>query len=307
MTESLRSVTDRMPDLYQLRVFTVLAEELHFGRAAARLFTTQPAISRRVRALEDALGVAVFDRTSRTVSLTPAGEALLPEAREVLAAADRLRRAAARHVREITGRLRFGGIGGEVATDYAQALLTALARAHPRLTVELRTLGFGEQFEALLRDDVDVAFLRAPVPPGIQTLPLSREPRVVCLPADDPLAARGTVTLADLAHHTVVDVPPPAPRAWWDHWTANPRPDGTRVRYGPVADDIEAMLAAVARGHGITFLPSRARDFHPRPGVRYADVPELPPSTAVLAWNGRHRDRPDIAAVRTVAAPLRIR
>ncbi|WP_101255742.1 LysR family transcriptional regulator [Streptomyces barkulensis] len=307
MNEGRRTAATRTPDLHQLRIFTVLAEELHFGRTAARLFTTQPAVSRQVRALEDALGVAVFDRTSRAVSLTPAGRALLPEAREVLAAVDRLHAVAERHLREVAGSLRVGGIGGEATTNYAQAVLAGLAQEHPRLAVELRALGFGEQFQALLGGDVDIAFLREPVPAGIQVLPLSRERRVVCLPADDPLAAHTAVSLADLARHTVVDVPSWASRAWWEHWSADPRPDGAPVRYGPVVDDVESMLTTVARGQGIAFLPARARDFYPRPGVRYLDVPELPPSTAVLAWNGRHRDRPDIAAVRAVAARLRIR
>ncbi len=287
----------RDPSTHQLRLFLVLAEELHFGRAAERAFMTQPALSRQIAALEANLGLQLVERTSRAVELTAAGRALLPRVRSAVAAMAELRQAAGRQAREISGHLVIGFIGGEAAMPYTHAILTELRSAHRHLTVEMRTLGLTEQIGALTRGEVDAAFLRPPVPPGIRTLRLAVEPRVACLPADDPLVARQPLLLSQLADHAMVDVPPEIPREWWDFWTVDPRPDGTRVRYGPVAADVEAMLLAVARGEAVVFLPAAARHLFPRPGVAYVDVTDLLPCTAALAWLPRASSRPAVAAL----------
>ncbi|RKN53333.1 LysR family transcriptional regulator, partial [Streptomyces klenkii] len=178
----------REPSTHQLRLFLVLAEEAHFGRAAARLFMTQPALSQQIRALETRLGVLLFDRTSRGVALTPAGRALLPEAREVVEAMVRLRRHADTHAREVRGRLVLGFIGAEASMPYAHAVLGELHARHPRIGIELRALDFADQIDAMANGDVDAALLRPPVPPGVQTLQLATEPRLACLAANDRLA-----------------------------------------------------------------------------------------------------------------------
>ncbi|MEV4624888.1 LysR family transcriptional regulator [Micromonospora sp. NPDC049523] len=287
----------REPSGHQLRLFLVLAEELHFGRAARRLFMTQPTLSQQIRALELRLGVDLLQRSSRRVDLTAAGRALVPEARELLASMTRLRRVAASFAREARGHLRIGAIGGEASMPYTIAILTELSARHPAVTVELQAVDFVEQVDALAQGEIDAAFLRPPLPPGFRSLHLATEPRVACLPADDPLVERAPLTLADLADHLVVDVPPQAPRTWWDHWVVNPRPDGTPVRFGPPVGDIEAMLLAVARGQGITFLPAAARDLYPRPGIAYVDVTDLPMSTAALTWLSHDGDRPALTAL----------
>jgi DNA-binding transcriptional LysR family regulator len=290
------------PSVHQLRLFLVLAEELHFGRAARRVFTSQPAFSRQIKALERRLRVGLVARSTREVQLTPAGQALLPEAQAVVDSVDRLGRVAALHTREVSGELTIGAIAAEAAMPYAQAILAELRVRHPGLRVEIRSLDFVNQAGALTGGEVDAAFLRPPVPAEFQTLRLAIEPRVVCVRADDPLVEQQPLKLAQLADRTVLDVPPVVPRGWWDEWTVNPRPDGTPVRYGPVVTDIEPMLLAVARGEGITFLPAAARRLYPRPGIAYVDVTDLPLSTAALAWPAEHRDRPAVVALREIAA-----
>ncbi|WP_208810923.1 LysR family transcriptional regulator [Micromonospora echinofusca] len=268
----------------QLRQFLVLAEELHFGRAAQRLFLSQPALSQQIRALEERLGVDLVRRSSRRVELTAAGEALVPEARELVAAMARLQGVADSYLRQTRGRLRIGAIGGEAFMPYVIDILAELSARHPGIDVEVRSLDFVEQVYALPRGDVDAAFLRPPLPPGLRSLHLSTEPRVVCLPADDPLVDRGPLTLAQLSDRVVVDVPIPELRQWWDFWTINPRPDGSAVRYGPTAGDMDALLSAVARGQAIAFLPAEARRDYSRRGIAYVDVTDLPLTTAALAW-----------------------
>ncbi|WP_406349218.1 LysR family transcriptional regulator [Streptomyces sp. NBC_00144] len=291
----------RDPSTHQLRLFLVLAQELHFSRAAARMFMTQPAFSQQIRALEKRIGVPLIERTSRKVELTAAGQALLPDIRSVVAAMTRLKQAACLQVREVSGHLVLGAIGGETSMPYTQAILTHLRATHPHVTFEMRNLGFTEQIEALVSGDADAAFLLPPLPPGFQTLQLATEQRVACVAADDPLTDQEPITLEQLADHTMLDMPPGVPRAWWDFWTVNPRPDGTPVRYGMAVTDLEAMLLAVARGQGIVFLPAAARHFFPRPGVACLNVTDLPLFTAALAWLPQHRNRPALAALRQAA------
>ncbi|MTE17693.1 LysR family transcriptional regulator [Streptomyces sp. TRM43335] len=289
------------PSIHQLRLFLALSEELHFGHAAARLFITQSALSQQIRNLEKRLGVALFERSSRTVALTAAGRALLPEVRAAVEAMVRLRRAATAQRRHLSGRLRVGTIGAEAAMPHARAVLRALHRRHPHLEVEVLGLNFVDQLDALYRREADVAFLRPPVPDGIEVHHLATEPRVACLPSGDPLTARPRITLDQLAGYPVVDVPPRVPRVWWDFWAVDPRPDGTPVRYGPVAADLEALLHTVAQGEAMAFLPAAARDLFRRPGVDYVDVDGLPPCTSALAWVAEHRDNPAVTAVRQAA------
>ncbi|MFI0940601.1 LysR family transcriptional regulator [Streptomyces sp. NPDC021020] len=292
------------PTVHQLRLLLVLAEELHFGRAAVRLFMSQPTLSKQLRALERRLGVHLFERSSRTVETTESCRALLPYAQGVVHAMDQLRQTAQEHSREPSGRLVVGAIGAEAAMPHARAILDVLRARHPRLAVEVRNLNFVDHMTCLVDGDVDVVFLRPPVPPGIQTLHMASETRVVCLPSDDPLANRSSVSLSNLADRPVVDVPPQVPRLWWDFWVTDPRPDGSPVRYGPVATDLEALLHLVAVGSAVAFLPAAARTFFPRPGVAYVDVRDATPCTSALAWSAAARTRSAITAIRQAAAAV---
>ncbi|WP_018565284.1 LysR family transcriptional regulator [Streptomyces sp. PsTaAH-124] len=290
----------RDPTFHQLRLFLLLVQERHFGRAAARAYLTQPAFSKQIRALESRLGAVLAERGgSGRFRLTAAGRGLIPCAEAALEARARM---GALRGQDLPQRIRLGAIGGEAAMPYAQSVLRVLRARHPALEAEVRGVDFVEQIEALRDGTLDAAFLRLPLPAELDWVVLAREPRVVCLSADDPLAARSAVTLADLAQHTVADVPPQVPRAWWDHWTVNPRPDGTRVRYGVTVSDIEALLFAVAHQHVIAFVPAAARTLYPRPGLTYLDISDAPPSIAVLAWPTARQGTPLLTALRAAAA-----
>ncbi|MEU5764887.1 LysR family transcriptional regulator [Streptomyces asoensis] len=289
------------PSVHQLRLFVVLSEELHFRRAAARLFITQSALSQQIRDVEQRLGLRLFERTSRAVALTDAGQALLPEARAAVDAVARVRRIADAQARRLSDELVVGTVGAEAAMPHTRAVLRALLERCPRTTVRVVGLNFADHLAALGRQEVDVMFLRPPVPGGIELHHLAVEPRVACLPAGDPLAALPGVTLAQLAGRPVVAVPEEVPRVWWDFWAVDPRPDGSPVRYGPVATDVESLLHAVADGEAMCFLPAAARDLFPRPGISYVDVTDLSPCTAALAWLAERRGEPAISAVREAA------
>ncbi|MFF9481843.1 LysR family transcriptional regulator [Streptomyces sp. NPDC014733] len=289
------------PSVHQLRLFVTLAEELHFRRAAARLFMTQSALSQQIRALEQRIGLRLLSRTTRTVTLTPSGEALLPEARAVAEAMDGLRRTARVRAREVEGRVVIGTLTAEPSMPQTRAIIDGLQTRHPGLTIEMRSLNFANQYEALVSGEVDVAFLRPPAPPGIRVQHLVEEPRVVCLPADDPLVDKERIVLDDLSARSMVTMPDESPRVWRDFWAIDPRPDGTPLSFGPLAVDVEEVLAQVALGKVIGFLPASARTFYPRPGIRYRDVVDLPPCTMALTWFAQNHDHPEITLIRNLA------
>lgn len=265
------------------------------------MFITQPAFSRQIRALEERIGVGLVRRSTRRVELTAAGRALLPEARAAVESMERLRRVVRVQSRSVQGRVSVGFMGAMAALPYVQRILERFRDRNPQCTFEMRSLDFVNQFDALTGGEVDAAFLRPPLPPGIRSLQLAVEPRLLCLPAGDPLVSRQPLTLADLSDRVFVDVVGDTMRSWRDDWAVNPRPDGSMVRFGPAVSAVEPLLLVIAQGHGIAFLPAAARDLYPRPGLAYAEVPGVPPTTAVLAWPAGCGESPAVAALREAA------
>jgi len=180
-------------ELRQLSYFVTVAEELHFGRAAERLHIVQSAVSQQIQRLERELGAELFDRSPRRVRLTAAGERLLPEARAVLAAAERARAAVAP-----PPGLRLGtstGLG-----EHLDRVLAAFTRRAPDVPVELVSLPVSERLAQVAGGQLDAAFVRAVEPvPGVRVLPLWSDPLVAALPAAHPLAARPEIAVGDLA------------------------------------------------------------------------------------------------------------
>ncbi|MGX9884806.1 LysR substrate-binding domain-containing protein [Streptomyces sp. NPDC002276] len=180
-------------ELRQLSYFVAVAEELHFGRAAERLHIVQSAVSQQVRRLERELGAELFDRSPRRVRLTGAGERLLPEARAVLAAAERARAAVAP-----PPGLRIGTSTGLGA--HLDRVLGAFAERAPDVPVELFSLPVGERLARVAGGQLDAAFVRAVEPvPGVRVLPLWPDPLVAAVPASHPLARRPEIRVAELA------------------------------------------------------------------------------------------------------------
>ncbi|WP_175407360.1 LysR family transcriptional regulator [Streptomyces sp. TRM64462] len=298
-----RGVSGSDPSVRSLRLLLVLADELHFGRAAKRLYLSQPAFSRQISRLEEQLGVELVERSTRRVRLTAAGEALLPRARALVEAADAFRDAVREQARAVAGRVTLGCY--VTALPVITELVGRVRGRDPGLEVELREVDFVEQSAALLDGRVDAVLCYAPVPPGVQTLALAREPLTVCLRDDHPLAGRDTVSLAELAGVPVVGLAPGVHRAWRDFWAADPRPDGAAVPYTRhEAATFESSISAVSQGHGMRIVSAACRALFPRPGIAYVDVPDAPVCTAVLAWAEARRDDPGVRALRRAAEGL---
>ena len=185
-------------ELRHLRYFVVVAEELHFGRAARRLSMSQPPLSVSIHQLEEAVGTRLFERNSKGVRLTAAGVAFRADAQELLARAEE----ACVLAREIgagaAGRLRIGFVGSLLFCGLTQ-WLRALQSQHPRIDVVLTELNSNEQIDALQHGELELGFILAHSVPATLTIePLFTEPFVCCLPATHPLARRRKVSLAML-------------------------------------------------------------------------------------------------------------
>jgi DNA-binding transcriptional LysR family regulator len=276
----------------ELRYFVAVAEELHFGRAAERLGMAQPPLSRAIRQLERRLGVPLFERTSRTVALSGAGQVLLHEARTVLdavqAAEHRTRRAGA----DRTGRMVLAAKAG-ASRQLMADLLDACARAAEPVTVDLLLCRVGEQERAVREGRADVALLHLPYDrtAGLDSEVLCTEPQVVLLPAGHPLARRTATTLDEIA--ALPDLPRPRFRG----------PDGSHPPGpGPAVSDHTQLLQLVALGRACTVAPQSCRADLPDT-VAAVLVTDAAPVTTVLAWPPRSTS-PELARLVRIAAAL---
>jgi DNA-binding transcriptional LysR family regulator len=266
-------------DLRRLRYFVAVAEELHFGRAAGRLYIAQPVLSRQIRKLEQEVGAELLHRSSRNVTLTPAGARLLDEARSLLAAAD----AAQRRVGDITRGEATLAIGFFVGDDFTPAR-QAFSAEHPDVTIRLLRIYWHDQTEALLDGRADVAFLHLPIDDrGLDSLPVRSEPRVAVLPVAHPAAGKRELSIAELADDPVV-IQRGASPGWQSFHNVDPRPEGRHPRPGPAVDNVEEKLQHVAAGRAISFLPASVAAAVVQPGVAYVPVTDIPPIDIRLAW-----------------------
>ncbi|MFI6655182.1 LysR family transcriptional regulator [Streptomyces sp. NPDC050523] len=261
-------------ELRTLRYFVAVAEELHFGRAAARLHMSQPPLSRAIKQLETDVGAVLFDRSSAGVSLTAVGVVLLEEARGLLDQADRMRVrvAAAAGAASLTV-----GLLGDNTDPGIRRLADDYRRRHPHIEVRVREAGLADPTCGLHAGLVDIALTRAPFDEtGLTVRELRADPVGALLRADDPLAGRDAVHLADLADRRWFVFPEGTDPLWQSYWNGGER------REGPVVRAVQECRQAVLWNGtvGITLVTHE-------PGAGLAVVPlvDMEPSRAVVAWN----------------------
>lgn len=292
--------------LHVLRYFCVLADELHFGKAAAALSISAPSLSQQISRLERTIGTPLFERTPRKVLLTAAGAELLPLARRVRDDHDDILRWA----------LALGGDGSELlrigivaagAGSLTTAILTSAVQRMPTARVEMRRLGFFDTPDELLAGRVDVAFAPSPIvdlDDRISAHPLWSEPRVLVVPTSHPLAQRDSVSISEVADEVFVSAGGGSPEIvnWW---LVDPRPDGSHPRRGPVADDFEGLLELVAAGAGINIASSSAAMHYRRDGVAFVRILDIEPTT-ILLCSLKRPGNPAVAAFVEIAKNLAV-
>ncbi|MBS1882998.1 MAG: LysR family transcriptional regulator [Actinobacteria bacterium] len=261
-----------------------MAEDLHFSRAAARLNLAQSALSAQVRGLEAEIGGSLLNRSTRHVELTPAGAALLDDARRLLADSDRAVERARALARGETGTLTVASLG-PAPGDLLAPIMARFASQHQGVRVELRGFDFDEFVDGVRGRHVDLAFIYLPLDdPEIATLPLVSEQRVVVLPHDHRLARRKRLRPADLAAETFVTQPSSTPQHWRDFWLLVDQ-IGSRPAISPhVADKLDDWLLLIGQGEGVDTAPAVISRYYPWPEVAFVPLVDAPPATLALAW-----------------------
>ncbi|TDD68483.1 LysR family transcriptional regulator [Jiangella aurantiaca] len=284
-------------ELRQLAYFVAVADEGGFARAAEALHVGQPAVSQQLRRLERELGVVLFERTTRRVRLTAEGDRLLPEARAVLAAAERTRRLAADLAD--AGSLRLGT--SPAPGQRLPAFLAAVASRAPELRVQLSTVKLADRLESVRSGVLDAALVRDVTnAPGLELLALWSDPFVVALPAGHPLAAHETLELHELGGLPVRLADPRANPPFHRLVTAAFRTAGIDPPTGPPFTSLRETLADLAHAAPSWTLFYEVGPPPPMPGVAYRRLRSLV-STTYLAV----RTDPPPPAIRQLLAAAR--
>ena len=243
-------------ELRQLRYFVAVAEQGNISRAAKRIFLTQPALSRQIKALEDEIGQCLLERQAHSIRLTPVGEALLREARELL-----------HHAEQVLERVRLAGRGPRLRVGYAPSLAAGMLSAavenftqtHPNARVELFDLSTKEMLAGLESDQLDVALSvgQQRETRGLKWTPLVRATWQLAVSRNHPLARRSRVTPAEVAREPLLvfcqrDYP-----EYWDIITGWLRGHRQRPRVAGEYDGVDSLMAAVESGLGVAIVTAR--------------------------------------------------
>ncbi len=276
-------------DFYSLQCFRVLAELLSFRRAAERVNITQPALSLRLKRLEDELGFQLFDRSRAHVALSDAGREFLPHALQLLNQAETVRETARSIATGRAGQLRIGytpvSFFGAVPD-----IIRAFAASHPSADISLTELLSEEVENALCRMEIDVGFLHPPVRAnGLKTSDLNPEPYIVALPETNPLCRRTSVRLKDLANEDFILVRRDVGPVLYDKIIRLCGDNGFTPAIRQEVTTSIAVLGLVAAGHGVGFVVS-SMSYVRRPGLCFRPIagptPILPLAVAMRAGGG---------------------
>jgi DNA-binding transcriptional LysR family regulator len=255
-------------ELKDLRYFVRVAEELHFGRAAAQLGMTQPPLSQRINALEQELGVLLLERTSRRVALTDAGRLFLVEARKLLAQAQQAVETARRAQSGEIGEIAIGFSSSVPFTPDVVRALSAFREAYVMVRLKLVEMARDAQIEALGEERIDLGFVRGYDPPPLAASMMSKllmnEPLIVAMRSDHPLARSDRLpTIADLRNEGFILYQRDLGGGFNDHIERMCASAGFAPLVVQEAMGLAMLLGLVAAGMGITILTDSLRVLHP--------------------------------------------
>jgi DNA-binding transcriptional LysR family regulator len=278
-------------ELRHLRSFLVVADELHFSRAARRLHMAQSPLSQQIQRLERELGVQLFRRNRRRVELTDAGLAMLDHARRALDHAEQAAGAARAAGAGRAGRLDVGFLA-TAALALLPAVLPLFREAAPGATLRLTEAGSQDLLQALHRGELDVAFTRPPVPTAeLSTTVVWREPVIAVLPAAHRLCAGPNLDLADLRDEDFVTFPRWSAPEFYDHLLAACHDAGFAPRIVQEALAMPTVVGLVAAGLGVALVPGGIRHLQ-LPAVGYRELRGEPAHAEIAMVHLAGNERP---------------
>lgn len=260
-----------MFQLIQLRCFVAVATELHFGRAAQRMNMTQSPLSRQIQALEHDLGVMLIARTRRSVQLTPAGLAFLPEAEDILLRCESAALAARRAIRGDAGSITLGFISA-ARFKVLPEIVSAAYQSLKDVDVVLKEMSTPEQKEALLSRRLNLGLIRPDkFNEGIETVCVLRDPFTLALPYGHPLTQRDNLTVHDLDRQPFIMYSPSEGRYSFELLSGLFRAAGVEPSYVQYLYQTHTILSLVSIGMGIALVPSTAQHL-PSERIVFKDI-----------------------------------
>lgn len=270
-------------ELRHLRYFCALVEEKNFERAAARLGIAQPGLSQQIFALEDIVGIPLLDRRKRSVQLTTAGHLLFEDAQKILAQADATVMALQRAGRGETGRISIGYVASAAYSGMFTQSLASFRAAYPDVELQLVEMEMRQQLAKIAEGELDFGYIRppAPVPEGLATSIILKEPLVVALAEGHPLAHRSQIDLRDLIDATFITARQPPDVGFHSNTIEACGEAGFTPNVSAVGRDFTTIASMVAVGLGLSLVPASMQCLQ-LPGVRYASLASNP-TTSNLA------------------------
>lgn len=288
-------------ELYHLRTFVTVAEERHLTRAAERLFTSQPAISAHIKALEEELGLTLFERTPRGMQLTPAGAQLLERAQQALAAAQGFLHQARGMKGELMGTVRIG-LNTDAEFLRLPELQARLVAAHPRLEIEYHAGRTGTNIPALRVGRLDVAFVSGDCDePLLESCYLRDEELAVAVP-DKLRGQTGAGDIAALARLPWVYTSPEC--SYYRSIQALFQAHGCEPVKAVMSEQEDALWAMIRLGQGLGIVRREHIDRPENAGHLHALALNLPPLPLHFAWLRKRANDPLVRALRTVVAEM---
>ncbi|MFI0445372.1 LysR family transcriptional regulator [Actinomadura sp. 6N118] len=277
----------------------MLAEELHFGQTAERLHISQARVSQAIKKQERRIGTALFDRTSRTVALTPIGRRLrddLQQAYDLIQSG--LARATAAAL-GVHGTLRLGVMGA--LGHQSRPVIEAFRARHPDCEVEITEFHFSEPFARLRSGEVDVQLMWLPVrEPDLTAGPVVlTEGRVLGVAEGSDLASYESVSMEDLGGRTVLNPGTRTPDYWIEAMLPKRTPSGRLIPRGSTARTFHELLALIAAGQIVSPLNAHVGRYYTHPGVTYVPIHDAPLTEWALVWPTGNRSAPLRAFVQT--------
>lgn len=271
-------------ELRHLRYFVAVADELSFGRAAARLHMTQPPLSKQIQDLEAELGVVLFDRSRRQVRLTRVGAQLVGEARRVLAQAEAFHERAADAAAGRAGHLRVGVVHSSLY-GAVPLILRRFREEHPQVEVTVREAVTTVLLQELVANRLDIAFTRPDAfPIEVEQKTLLEEQLYVVIPEHHRLSGScGPLSVKDLRNDPLVLCPRELGAGYWDLVVGAYQQLGITPRMEHMADQIGTMVGLVAAGLGITIVPEAVRNLA-LPGITYRPLQPVLRLPLTIAW-----------------------
>jgi DNA-binding transcriptional LysR family regulator len=282
-------------EIRELEAFLVLADELHFGRTAERLYVSQSRVSQLLRALERRIGGPLFERTSRRVTLTPLGKEFLTSLRPAYTALERALDEARDYAANAKGKVRIGFQGS--ASDQILDAVSGFQARNPNCVIGVCELPLNDPFGTLRRREIDAAIVLLPVAEDDLVVGpvFSQEPQTFTVSSRHALAGRSSIDAEDLAGQTLISIAPPAPGYWRQAQAPTQTPRGALIHRGPEVHTFSEGLSLIAADQGGMLVCRATASRNHRPDIVNVPLTGYPDSAFALIWR-RGEETPSIRA-----------